>query len=62
MWKPKLIVSNDKPKEPSQKTKTEAVIRRAAMLDSAPGSMFGDVLDTKGDIPANWPPMEDSDG
>lgn len=62
MWKPKLIVSNDRPIEPSNESKRNAVIRRALMLDGAPGSVFGDVLDTKGDIPAGWPPMEDSDG
>lgn len=59
MWKPKLIVSNDKPVEPPAERKYDAIIRRAKMLDSAPGNAFGDVDEVKIDeIPANWPPLE----
>lgn len=59
MWKPKIVSSNDKPKEPSIEVKCDAIVRRAKMLDSAPGSMFGDVEDLRFDeIPANYPPLE----
>lgn len=59
MFRPRLVANNDKPAEPPADRKYDAIIRRAIMLDSAPGSTFGDIDNVKfDDIPANWPPFE----
>jgi len=60
MFKPRLVANNESPAEPPAERKYDAIIRRAMMLDSAPGSMFGDVDDLRFDeIPANYPPLEE---
>lgn len=59
MFKPRLVASNNTQREPCDEAKRDAVIRRAIMLDSASGSMFGDVDDVRFDeIPACWPSEE----
>ncbi len=48
----RLAASNDRPQQPDQSTRLDAIIARAIMTDSAPASFFTD------DIPADYQPME----
>ena len=48
----KLASNNPNPHQPSQRTKTAAIVARAMMTESAPASFFGE------GVPDDWPPSE----
>lgn len=50
-----LASHTQNPQQPSAETRLNAIVARAQMTESAPASFFSD------DIPAEWPPLEETD-